>query len=362
MFTRVVSLLSGIMVCALLLLPTRASAAAPVTGRVDGWFTTSGATKLSVDFTVRGSQDGYHYYSLSPFFDGKNYGLYSGIQTTTKGPLFIFSVWDAKSAYPQNGAYKIAFGGEGSGYSLRKIYNWKLGTTYTVTLKREAFDAANNGWRWSSTITDKSTGASLKLGEIPAPAGAATLRTGAVFHERYMGSVPTCGSTTNLEKTSMVASGLSADKPVSFDGKVTNAGVFGLSSCKPFMHMSASKTSVTTGFGMTQSQLDALLKPKSTTKSKQPTKKPAPKSQQVAAATTPPQTGHVDPQAAVTERPQSTLAATTPATLPNTGPGLAVMILAPVLIGLLATGLFYLYRTPLSKRDLRWVAKIIHRF
>jgi len=255
-------------------------AAEPVGGRIDHRFNTSGATRLSVDFRIEGTQNGYNYYSLSPFFDGVNYGLYSGIQTTPNGPLYIFSVWNAESAYPENGAYSVAFSGEGVGYSLRKVQPWSLGTTYTVTLKREGFDAANNAWRWSSTITNISTGESTKLGEIPAPAGVKTMRTGAVFHERYTGLTPVCGTTTNLEKTSLTATNLKSDKPVSFYGSPTPGGVFASAACKPFVHFTGSSTKLVTGTGMSLGEFNAILAPPAP-----PPHTPAPSTQSVTRTT-----------------------------------------------------------------------------
>jgi len=261
-----------------------ARAAEQVTGRTDNWFSLTGATRLSVDFKIGGSQKGYHYYSLSPFFDGQNYGLYSGIQTTRDGPLYIFSVWNATKAYPQNGAYSVRFGGEGVGYSLRKIYPWKLGTTYTVTLKRESLDPTAKAWRWSSTLTDKTTGASLKLGEIVAPKGANTMKTGAVFHERFTGHALDCGATPNLETTSMAATHLRSDKPVSFYGAPIRGGVFASAACKPLIHAANSPSAAFSGFGMSKGAFSALLlhppaltRPRTVTPTTPVAKKPQPR-------------------------------------------------------------------------------------
>lgn len=316
----------------------------------NNWFNVTGATRLSVDFKINRGQSGYHYYSLAPFFDGANYGLYTGIQTTTNGPLYIFSVWNAKTAYPQNGAYSVAFTGEGEGYSLRKQYPWKLNTTYTVTLKREGFDRANNGWRWSSTIIDRSTGASLKLGEIPAPAGIATMRGGSVFHERYGGVVPVCGTTSNLEQASMTATNLSSDKPARFYDAPAYKTTFGTSNCSRFIHAFNDSSKAVTGFGISRSEFDAILNPPT----KPPTQSPAaPPTPPPAAPPAPPSV--TPPAATGSTLGQQTAAAQTslPKELPATGSTLPTLAQAGLVlsIGLLMTliGLaMYVYKNPFT--------------
>lgn len=353
MFSKIATLVSTIALGVCLLFPATARAATPTTGAMTSWFTTSDATKLSIDFTIHGSQQGYHYYSLSPFFEGKEYGLYSGIQTTKDGPLYIFSVWNAKAAYPENGAYKITFDNEGSGYSLRKKYDWKLGTPYTVTIQREGYDHANHGWRWSSTITNKATGTKLKLGEIPAPAGADLLRSGGVFHERYGGHTPTCGATTNLEKTAVIASNLSSDKPVSFTGQTYSNGVFSLPACKAYSHVTAGKNTTASALGMTQNEFSAVVHPQPKPTAPKPAPTPAP---QVAADTD----THADhsgdqPTAppAAAPAPQAQPATTTAEALPNTGISLLAL---PVILGILAGVVFYLQKKYRVIQKVRWIA------
>lgn len=256
------------------LLLTFTAYAESATGAVNTYFSLSNATRLSVNMKPNYGEDGYHFYSLSPFFQGKSYGMYTGIQTSGNlgdgvdvGNLFIFSVWNATAAYPENGATATPFGGEGKGYSLRKTYDWQVGQTYTVALKREAFDSSKKAYRWSATITHKENGARLKIGEILAPAGANALATGAVFHERYGGNSPSCSSKgSNLEKASVTFSNLSSDKSVGFYGKPLPNDIFTSSACKPYIHTFSNSSTVVTGFGITSSEFNALL----------PTYKPAP--------------------------------------------------------------------------------------
>ena len=246
-----------------------AGAAEPVAGAVNNWFDTNNATTLSVDMTPNKGEDGYHFYSLSPFFQGQSYGLYSGIQTNGNlgdggevGNIFIFSVWNATQAFPENGATPTPFSGEGVGYSLRKVYDWSVGTTYTITINRESFDAGNNGWRWSATITNKSTSASLKLGEILAPLAGSELTDGSAFHERYAGTTPSCNpSSSNLEEASVTFSNLSANTGASFAGWSSPNNIFSSVACANFIHVHNTSTAAVTGFGISQSVFDAIVSP-----------------------------------------------------------------------------------------------------
>ncbi len=241
--------------------------AEPTVGAVNNWFSVSHATRLSLDMTPNRGENGYHFYSLSPFFQGNNYGLYSGIQTNGNlgngvdvGNIFVFSVWNATVAYPQPGVTATPFGGEGVGYSLRKQYDWVVGRTYTVTIQREAFDSTNNGYRWSATITDKQTGGSLKLGEVVAPAAATELTSGSAFHERYVGGAPSCtASTSNLEAASVTFSNFTSDKPVTFTGTSAPNNIFTSSSCSNYIHYTATSSYVVTGFGVSNSEYSSIL-------------------------------------------------------------------------------------------------------
>lgn len=241
-------------------------AAEPSAGAVNNWFSLSGATKLSIDMKPIKGEAGYHFYSLSPFFHGLNYGMYTGIQTNGNlgngvdvGNVFLFSVWNATAAYPENGSTATPFGGEGVGYSLRNKYDWSVGTAYTVALQRTSFDSAKNGWRWSSTITNKSTGSSFRIGEIVAPPGASALSTGSAFHERFQGSTPVCGSSSNLEQAGIVFSNLSSDSPVSFYGSPDRNNIFASAACASYIHTFSNSSMAVTGFGISSSEFAVFL-------------------------------------------------------------------------------------------------------
>jgi hypothetical protein len=248
-------------------LPQAKVQAAPASGAVNTYFGLTKGTTLSVDMQPLYGEDGYHFYSLSPFFQGLNYGMYTGIQTNGNlgnggpvGNMFIFSVWNATKAFPASGATAVPFDGEGIGYSLRKAYNWQVGQTYKVTLKREAFDMRNNGYRWSATIKNKASGESLRLGEIVAPRGADSLETGSVFHERYTGTEPVCDpSGSNLEKAGVRFTNISSNKPVSFYNSPYPNNLFADPSCAPYIHSFNSTTQMVSGFGISTSEFNTLL-------------------------------------------------------------------------------------------------------
>lgn len=230
--------------------------AEPSAGSVNNWFSLRAATRISVDITPTYGEEGYHFYSLSPLFQ-QGTGAYSGIQTNGNfgdgieaGNMFVFSVWNATATHPATGTSVVPFAGEGSGFSLRKKYDWKVGNTYKITIQREAYNSSKAGYRWSSTITDKTTGTSMKLGELTAPTGANTLSNGSAFHERYAGITPSCNNLgSNLEQAGVNFSGLSSDKPVSFYGTPSLNNVFASAACSPYIQTSSSPTSATTIFG-----------------------------------------------------------------------------------------------------------------
>lgn len=237
--------------------------AEPAVGAVNNWISVSNATRLSVDMTPNHGEDGYHFYSLSTFFQDQNYGLYTGIQTNGNlgngvdvGNIFIFSVWNATIAYPENGATATPFGGEGIGYSLRIPYNWTVGKKYRLSIQRHG---VQGGRRWSATISDVQSGSSLKIGEIPAPPEANELSGGSAFHERYQGFAPSCTqSSSNLEAASVIFSNLSSDKTVKFSGSPSRNNVFNSGACSAYIHSYSDASTAVTGFGITQASFNKM--------------------------------------------------------------------------------------------------------
>jgi len=283
----IVSIISVIGVVTLL----RSFAAIPSVGAINNWVTTSGGTKISIDMTPLWGESGYHYYSMSSFFKDQSYGLYAGLQTNGNlgngqdvGNVYVFSVWNAKSAKPENSSVATPFGGEGVGYSLRMSYDWKVGTTYTITMQRERFDSAANsgagGWIWSSSILDKSNGRVTRIGEITGTAQSISLQGSSAFHERFSGTAPLCSTgSTNLEKAGVRLERLTSDVPIAFSGTSAPNNIFASADCKPYIHVKNSTSAAITGFGVTQTEFDAILNgtsaPASTAKaSQQPSTSP----------------------------------------------------------------------------------------
>ena len=284
--------LLGLMI-ALLASPVRTEAQSSSTGAVNGWFNASEATEMSVDITPVWGEQGYHFYSFSPFFDDKNTGVYAGIQTNGNlgdgievGNTFIFSIWDATDAFPEGNAVATTFSNEGSGYSLRRTYNWRTDRTYRITIKRESFNDSTQVGRWSATILNTYNGISRKIGEIEGPAGAKTLRTGAVFHERYGGPAVSCsGGTNNLEPAGAVFSNLISNTGGSFAGSATPNNVFANQGCIDSIFYDVESSSLRTGFGVTEASFGASdNRPSTTTQPEQsdsdaPQPEPSPSTQ-----------------------------------------------------------------------------------
>ena len=231
---------------------------APSVGRINNWLKLDGATKLSIDMLPIIGDMGYHFYSLNSFFKGQNYGLYSGIQTNGNlgdgkdvGKIFIFRVWNAKSAKPENGAVATRFDGEGSGYSLRLRYDWKLYTRYKIDIYRLGREPVSNNWIWGSSITDLRTKKTTKIGEISATPQAEKLNGGSAFHERFQGTAPVCTErSSNLEKVGVRFSNISADVPSSFEGNSGRNNIFNYNPCIRYISNINTAINAYTGFGL----------------------------------------------------------------------------------------------------------------
>ena len=241
----------------------------PSVGAVNNWFNTDGGTRLSVNMTPLFGEEGYHFYSLAPLFKGLNYGLYSGIQTNGNlgdgkdvGNIFVFSVWNAKSAKPENGAVATPFGGEGVGYSLRMRYDWKVGNTYKIEVYRVGQNQSTKEWVWAASITNLTDGKSVKIGEINGTPQSEKLGGGSAFHERYIGFSPVCTATSsNLEKAGVRFSSLSSDAASSFAGNSGKNNVFTSADCANFIQVKNSSTEAFTGFGVAGNDFSKAISP-----------------------------------------------------------------------------------------------------
>ncbi|UUN30767.1 ricin-type beta-trefoil lectin domain protein [Streptomyces sp. FIT100] len=136
----------------------------------------SGVSGLS-DVTFRTTVDQDPGYTANIFWSHQfgftqGNGAYTGMQSNGgQQRTFLFSLWDATEAkLGSAGSYCLDFGGEGVGKSCRMRHDWAQGHTY-------AFRVAHEGDRWFGvTVTDETTGASLKLGSIRA--GSTQIATG----------------------------------------------------------------------------------------------------------------------------------------------------------------------------------------
>ena len=239
-------------------------------GSAHYWLSQEGAaTEIEVVMTPTQGDAGYHYYSLqsslienseSQHSEG---GLYAGIQTNGSyngqriGKAFIFSVWDARMAYPEPGVISTPFSGEGVGYSLRMPYDWQVGRSYGVAIRRGAFDAEAQAYRWQAGITDQTNGQTLNLGTILAPQGRNLLSNSVLFHERYAGDPICCASSPTPEKAGVVFN----DLHIKLDGedglsqkvefKDTSAnGIFAEAGCQDFLTSNLSSSQAESGFGV----------------------------------------------------------------------------------------------------------------
>ncbi len=240
-------------------------------GSIVNFIDTDGATSISMDMTPMWGEDGFHYYSLASTFKGTDIQLYSGIQTNGNlgkppdvGNVYIFSIWKATSAFPENGSTPTPFEGEGEGYSLRMKYDWKVGGTYTVRIERQGYDAGLNGgaggWLWTSSITDKATGIVTKIGAIPTQSQNVNLINGYAFHERFVGNDPKCTqSGSNLEKAGVRFNNLKSNVPIQFSGTSGRNNIFALYLCSMYTHVINTKTEAYTGFGVTKSEFDSKI-------------------------------------------------------------------------------------------------------
>ena len=225
------------------------------------------ATDLAVDMKVNLGETGDFYYALQAQFTGRsNEGMYAGLQTNGSpegGHIAIFSIWNALAAYPSNGSNALRFGGEGVGISLHLKYDWVVGTSYRIRYYRSVYDSYSKAWWWSATVTNNSTGAITKIGDILAPVGGDTLLNGSVFHERYFGSIMNCLTPGfNMQPSSVTFSGLASNatgiNSAQFSGLPISNGVFATPTCSNYLHFSSSKTVVKTGYGISEPAFNAI--------------------------------------------------------------------------------------------------------
>jgi hypothetical protein len=110
------------------------------------------------------------YWEAGWFWSNMPDGGYGGIQDNgyladnrTVSDLAIFSIWNAKSAVPGEGAGCLAFGGEGIGYSCRIPIILEAGNKYEISF---GVDKARGPNWWISYISDLKLGTKKVIGSI----------------------------------------------------------------------------------------------------------------------------------------------------------------------------------------------------
>ena len=251
-----IGLLLFLLVVFWLMIPQTSQAVAPAVGAVNHLFDIdSSETEIEVIMTPLYGEAGYHFYALSSLFKGVDSGWYTGIQTNgiyndrVLGNMFIFSVWNADTAYPAAGVLSTPFAGEGQGYSLRKPYDWEIGKSYRITVRRGEFESANNAYRWGAAITDLSSGRTFEIGEILGPEDAHYLHHGSLFHERFSGAPIDCKSIPqNLEKVGVRFSQLESGHDLLIKASEAN-GIFAQPECRQLFEFSSNESQAQNHFG-----------------------------------------------------------------------------------------------------------------
>ncbi len=178
----------------------------------------NGYNNVTVDMTPMVNTfppDQAYFYGNTVWFNkytGSNTGAaYAGLQTnghdgtSAVGKMLIFSVWDAVKAEPVEGGTAVPFGGEGTGYSVRVPYDWQAGTSYRVRIGLLKTVGKNHVWEGS--VTNLSTNAVQKLGNIYVPKTYGKIYGPVTFHERYLGNPTACDtiSPSQVSFTNMTA-------------------------------------------------------------------------------------------------------------------------------------------------------------
>lgn len=187
--------------CSLLLLLVAAAISRPAHAVVPGGLVAShsygGAVGSAMEVTItieHAPPDSSSYFWAQQFFltaNGDRNG-YFGIQTggiaqnKLVGKMFIFSIWNAKSAEPGPGASAETFGGEGTGYSVRLPIDWQEGVPYRFKFAKDG----SNGWRLSFTAAN---GPETSIGRIVIDQDV-KLNSGFATFTEFFRDLPDCGA------------------------------------------------------------------------------------------------------------------------------------------------------------------------
>lgn len=149
----------------------------------------SNPTSIDLTFTMEKTPGaGAGIYWAQQFWITNGPGGYLGLQTDGNawnrniGKMLIFSIWDTSTGRPSDGTYGTTFGGEGTGYSLRRPLDWQEGHSYRFRLAHEG-----QGW-WGVNVTDTTSGQNIYLGAIQVPNSSSLQRSVTNFTEFYLNS------------------------------------------------------------------------------------------------------------------------------------------------------------------------------
>lgn len=126
-------------------------------------------------------------------------GGYLGLQTNGSGPqgqqlgeTALFSLWDANAVEPAAGSLGGTFGGEGTGFTIRRAFPFRTHTFYRLRVWRLSVEA--EGCWWGAWILDTTTGRETYLGRIRSRPEHATIDGQSVetFSEYFGAPQPTC--------------------------------------------------------------------------------------------------------------------------------------------------------------------------
>src|SRR5579862_648113 len=119
---------------------------------------------------------------------------YVGLQTQGSEPtgkIAIFSVWQATGA--DGPSYVAPFSGEGSGYTVRIPFEWRVGEIYRLSVGSAGEDGAGGAGRWTASVAAPGASAPEAIGTISVPPRWGGLRDQSVmWTERYAGPLASC--------------------------------------------------------------------------------------------------------------------------------------------------------------------------
>lgn len=162
-----------------------------------------------------GNESSY-FWAQQFFYNGSNEGGYIGLQTggiqkgRLTGKLFIFSVWNVKSAEAGEGAVCEPFGGEGEGMKCTLAFDWKESEDYAVAV------TLKNG-HLTGTVQEMRTGNVHSIGTIPLPHGHSALSNGSLIWIEYFGNIS--GTCAKIPSQSAVFTPLTSN---GLHGRLTN--------------------------------------------------------------------------------------------------------------------------------------------